>query len=574
MSRQEFTRMARFDLPREKKVKHLTLLRAPRRLTPREFNALTFAERLEMARSAQGRQKYDLLIEAQDAEELVRRLPAQELFILFKEMGAEDVPELLPLVTCEQFTTFLDLDCWQGDLLDGDQALYWLTLLVEAGEEAGLRMAVGIDFGLLVLTVKKFITITAAPGDMLDEDEAAARRFEGIYEVDYRDAASARIVGAFLDLIIRRERDFYMQLMEAVRWEPEVPLEEEVYGAHRDRLLDHGFPDPFEALGVYAWLDPDTFDPAQQRKLPLQPGEVGVEAPAFALASARPKDLLAEILAGGLDHDTCWELTFLINKVMSAERVDVGESSQVRETTEEVYRYLNLALEHLSGGDLGTASALFEDCYLEHLFRLGFSLTLQLQRRAKKLAAGPIGPYLDGPLRAFLDALRQRRPRFYEGIDAAERAGERPFANVHDLALAMTWLERLAGQRRLFEERFPFDLPAPGELDLTGCAPADPADLTLSDFLLTALANRILGRAFVPRPVPQEELPALHARICREGKVDPELRRETGHWLDSLEPGASAFGDWCLDLWEQELCAASAEDLDPRFVSGVIIRLA
>jgi len=566
--------MARIDLPREKKVKHLTLLREPRRLTHREFNVLGFAERLEMVRSAHGRQKYDLLIEAQDAEELVRRLPAQDLFLLFKELGVEDIPELLPLVTCEQFTTFLDLDCWQGDLLDGDQALYWLTLLVEAGEEAGLRMAVEIDFGLLVLTVKKFVTITAAPGDMLDEDVAAERRFEGVYDVDYRDAESAKIVGAFLDLIFRRERDFYLQLMEAVRWEPEVTLEEEVYGARRDRLLDHGFPDPFEALGVYAWLDPDTFDPAQQRKLPLQPGEVGVEAPAFALAGARPKDLLAEILAGGLDHDTCWELTFLINKVMSAERVDVGESSQVRETTEEVYRYLNLALEHLSGGDLGTASALFDDCYLEHLFRLGFSLTLQLQRQAKKLAAGRIGPYLDSPLRAFLDALRQRRPRFYEGIEGEERAGERPFANVHDLVLAMNWLDRLAGQRRLFEERFPFDLPAPGELDLAGCAPDDPADLTLSDFFLTALANRLLGRAFVPRPVPQEELPALHARVCREGKLDAELRRETGHWLDSLEPGAAAFGDWCLDLWEQELCAVSADDLDPRFVSGVIVRLA
>lgn len=565
--------MVRIDLPHEKRVKHLTLLREPRRLTPREFNAIAFAERLEMVRTAQGRHKYDLLIEAQDAEELVRRLPAQELFILFKEMGAEDVPELLPLVTCEQFTTFLDLDCWQGDLLDCDKALYWLTLLVEAGEEAGLRMAVGIDFGLLVLTIKKFVTITAAPGDMLDEDLAAERRLEGVYDVDYRDAESAKVVGAFLDLIFRRERDFYLQLMEAVRWEPEVTLEEEVYGARRDRLLDHGFPDPFEALGVYAWLDPDTFDPAQQRKLTLQPGEVGVEAPAFALAAARPKDLLAEILAGGLDHDTCWELTFLINKVMSAERVDVGESSQVREATEEVYRYLNLALEHLSGGDLGTASALFEDCYLEHLFRLGFSLTLQLRRQAKKLAAGRIGPYLDGPLRAFLDALGQRRPRFYEGIEAEERAGERPFANVHDLVLAMAWLDRLAGQRRLFEERFPFDLPTPGELDLAGCAPADPADLTLSDFFLTALANRILGRAFVPRPVPQEELPALHARICREGKLDPELRRETGHWLDSLEPGAAAFGDWCLDLWEQELCAVGAEDLDPRFVSGVIVRL-
>jgi hypothetical protein len=140
--------------------------------------------------------------------------------------------------------------------------------------------------------------------------------------------------------------------------------------------------------------------------------------------------------------------------------------------------------------------------------------------------------------------------------------------------LAKTWLDRLAGQRRLFEESFPFDLPVPGELDLAGCAPDDPADLTLSDFFLTSLANRILGRAFVPRPVPQTEISTLHARICREGKLDAELRRETGHWLNSLEPGAASFGDWCLDLWEQELCAVGAEDLDLRFVSGVIVRLA
>lgn len=566
--------MARIDLPREKKVKHLTLLREPRRLSGKEFNALAFAERLEMVRSAHGRDKYNLLIEARDAEELVRRLPAQDMYLLFKEMGAEDVPELLPLVTREQFTAFLDLDCWQKDLLDADKALYWLTLLLDAGEEPVLRMATGIDFGLLVLTVKKFVTITAAPGDTLDEDVAAERRLEGVYDVDYRDAESAKIVGAFLDLIFRRERDFYLHLMEAVRWEPEAMLEEEVYGARRDRLLDLGFPDPFEALGVYAWLDPETFDPAQQRKLSLRPAEAEIEAPAFALAAARPKDLLADILATGIDHETSWELTYLINKVMSAERIDVGESRQVREATEEAYRYLNLALEHLSGSDPGKASALFDNCYLEHLFRLGFSLTLQLQRQAKKLASGRIGPYLDGPMRAFLDALGQRRPRFYAGIEAAERAGERPFATVHDLTLAANWLERLAGQRRLFEERLPFELPAPAELDLSGCAPDDPTDLTLSDFFLTALANRILGRPFVPRPLPQKELPALHARICRGGELDPELRLETGRWLDSLEPGATAFADWCLDLWQQELCTVRAEDLDPRFVSGVIVRLA
>jgi len=565
--------MARIELPPEKKVKHLTLLREPRHLTSRQFNALAFVERLEMVRSAQGRQRYELLLEAQAAEELVRRLPAQELFLLFKELGPEDVPELLPMVTSEQFTTFLDLDCWSQDLLDGDKALFWLTLLLEAGEEKALQTALEIDFGLLALAVKKFVTVTAAPGDMLDEEVAAERRLEGVYDVDYRDPESAKIFGAFLDILFRRERDFYLHLMEAVRWESEALLEEEVYGARRNRLLDHGFPDPFEAIAVYAWLDPEGFDPAQQRKLPPAPGEVGVEAPSFALAAARPKDLLAEILAGGLDSETVWELTFLVNKVMSADRVDVGESAQVRAATEEVYRYLNLALEHLSGGDVSAAATLLRQCYLEHLFRFGFSLTLQLQRRAGRATAGRIGSYLDAPMRAFAEALGRRKPRFYEGIEAEERADERPFASLRDLQLAAGWLERLEGQRRLFEERFPFDLPLPGELDLTGCAPDVAADLTLSDFFLTALANRLLGRTFVPRPLPQEDLPALHARLCRDGRLDPELRRETGHWLDSLEPGAASFGDWCLDLWEHEFCALSPEDLDPRFVSGVIVRL-
>ena len=77
----------------------------------------------------------------------------------------------------------------------------------------------------------------------------------------------------------------------------------------------------------------------------------------------------------------------------------------------------------------------------------------ELQRRAKRAAAGRIGPYLDAPMRAFVDALGRRKPRFYEGIEADERAGERSFASLRDLTLAAGWLERLEGQRRLFEER-------------------------------------------------------------------------------------------------------------------------
>lgn len=566
--------MTKIDLPREKKVGHLTLLRQPRSITAKEFNALSTTERLEMVRAAQGKHKYALILEAAEPEPLVRRLPAQELYLLVKELGPEDVPELFSLVSAEQLTTFIDLDCWQQDLLDAPAALRWLTMMVEGGEEKLAAAAVELDFELLVLLLKKLIDITRGPEDIEDEEELAAELTRsGGYTFECKDPEQAKIVFAFLDILFRLDNPFYLKLLAAARWEHESALEEDVYRFRTGRLQDRGFADPFEALAVYTWLDPHAFDPAGHRKLPIEPAEEGVEAPGFILAAARPRDLLAEVLAGGVETATCWELTFLLNKVMAADRVDVGEANQVHASMEEVYRYLNLALEHLCEGDVERAAALVDGVYLQSLFQVGFSLTLELQRRAAAARTSRIAPYLDGPFRALVDALGHRKPRFFEGMETEQRGGERPFAALRDLRLAEEWLDRLEVQRRLFEGLFPFDLPAPEELELAGCVPDDAGDLALSDFLLTALANRILGRPFTPRPVPAEELAALHARVCREGKVAAELRLETRQWLDSIEPGAGAFGDYCLDLWEAEFCCLKAGDIDPRYVSGVIVKV-
>ncbi|BCR05871.1 hypothetical protein DESUT3_29400 [Desulfuromonas versatilis] len=563
--------MTKIDLPPEKKVGHLTLLREPRSITAKEFNALSPSERLDIVRRARGRQKYELLLEASDVRRLVRRLPSQELFMLIKELGPENVPELMELVTTEQFTTFLDLDCWRDQLLEGSAALQWLQVLAEGEEDRVFATLREIDQELLVLLLKKFLSVTRSPADV-DDDEARSGAAGG-YEVEYLDAEGGKIVNYLLELLFRRDEAFAAQLLEAVRWEQESLLEEEVYRLRTGRLQDRGFPDPFEALGVYAFIDPAGFDPAGYRKSGVLPGEEGVEAPGFALAAARPRNLLAEILAGGVSSGFCWELTYLLNKVMVADRTDVGDVQQVQEQTDEVYRYVNLALEHLSGGDLQKATGLLEEIYLEVLFRLGFSLTLELQRRATPLAKGALAPYLDGPFRALLDGLSRRKPRFFEGLEQEDRGGERPFSSLSELRLSGEWLGRLEVQAALFQEHFPFQLSAPAELRLEGCFPDDPEDLALSDFFLTALANRVLGRPFLPEPIPQAQLPELHARICAEGQLHQALRSETVHWLESLAPGAGAFGDYCLGLWEQEFCAQPVEDLDPRYLSGLIVRM-
>ncbi len=551
----------------------LTVQRAPQRLTSHDYNALSPDERLNLVRTAEGRRKFDLILDARDAEALVRRLPSQEVFLLIKELGKEDVPELIQFASTRQFTAFLDLDCWDGDIYIGSRALEWLVALMEGGEEKVWQTANELEFELLVLTLKKLISVSRGPEDYLDEDarmEAVQR--DGGYEIEFlAEGEEAKAIEAFLDLLHRRDRAFYVHLMEAVRWEQESLLEEEVLRLRSGRLQDMGFPDPFETFAVHAPLEPERFEPSRWKKGSVLAGEPS-EAPGFVLTAATPRGLLADVLSAGLDAETCWELTFVLNQVVMADRIDLGDASAVREAMGEVFRNLNLALEHLAGSDTAEGARYFSEVHLQALFRLGFSLPLELRKRARELGASPVGAYLDGPFRALVTALDRKKPRFFEGLEDVTRAGERPFSESRELRLAAQWLDRLEVQRRLFTERLPFELPAPSDLDLTGCTPDDPSDLTLSDLFLTALANRILGRPFAPHPIPRSELSVLHAEICLNGKLLDELRSSTVEWLESLLPGAGEFGRWCLDIWQEELCAHSPDDLDLPFFGGLILR--
>lgn len=564
--------MSSIELPPDKTKGHLTLLRPSRSLTPKEFNALTFEERLRIIRNASGRQKYDLVIEAADARELVRRLPSQEVYLLIKELGVEDCLDLLTMATTEQLTTFFDLDFWQGQELMTKPALEWLMMLLETGEENTLRIADELDFELLTVMMQKFVTITRGIESLTDEDALAEGRLERIYDMDFLDSESAKVVGYFLDILFRHDRDFYIQLLESVRNQIPTEIENLAFSSRSARLQDRGFPDPFEALEVFGYLPPASFAAQAPRKVPFRPGEEDADAPGFFLA-VPAGDLLGEVLAHGLEPDTCWELTYLLNKVMIADRADVGEMEQVAGEMNEVYRYLNIALEYLSGGRFEEAVRSFDHYYLEYLFRLGVSLTLDLQRRAEKIRRNPAFVFLDGPFRALVDALGRRRPRFYEGIGASNRAGERPFATLGEVRQAEQWLARVETQLQLFDGALGFALPDPNAMDLGGCVPDQARDLALSDLFLTALGNRVLGREFRPTPIPAAELLSLWQALGAGGRVKDALREETIAWSESLVPGSGDFAGYCLDLLQEGFCALDAAELDPRFIGGLIVRV-
>ena len=83
---------------------------------------------------------------------------------------------------------------------------------------------------------------------------------------------------------------------------------------------------------------------------------------------------------------------------------------------------------------------------LERIFRLGFSLTLQLKTLAETLVKkGGVNPIaLESPWDDVMRALRGRRPEYPRAIDSPPADGTRHFAALAAVARAAAALETIA----------------------------------------------------------------------------------------------------------------------------------
>lgn len=541
------------------------------------FSLEAIQQQLLPIQASSGRKKYQLLLEAQNSAALVQCLPPQELFLLVKELGALDVPDLIGLASSEQVTLCVDMDCWHGDELDAEDSLLWLHLMLIQDEEAFLRLIDGFDFELLVVMVKKQLTILSGLESLADDEDLMAnrKRFDQVYDCEYRNSDVAKIMDAFQDVLFRERQNLYLRMMEAVRHEFDSALQEDAFALRRGRLGDLGFVECFEAQSLYSTIDPATFNPEHYLKPSgIYADEMMVSAaPGFMTTTVAPQDLLADVMAEGVGRDQCHELSFLLNRAMSADQIDMGDPEMIRGTLGDVYHYLNIALGYLAGSDVERAAQLFRSVYLQSLYQLGYSLTVGLRQRAEKIKNASIGPYLDGPDTAVITALCQSKPRFFNGIKDATRADQRPFFTWAELLMVQEELKCIEALLNLFGPQGLFDLPQPEQLDLDGCFPEQGNEVTLSELFLTALANRMLGRDFVPEPIPASELLALHEKICQEGEAFLALREQTAHWVEQQAPGTTSFANFCLDIWQHELCALAPAEVTAEYVGGLIIRL-
>ena len=343
-------------------------------LDEQRLNKLPAGELAPQLIALPARRRLDLLFERPDCAAVVAAMPAQDFFLTLKDAPDADALVLLSLANREQLDHIIDIEGWEGDTVHPGRVLHWCAAMLAAGERPLLTWLYHADFELLVTLFRQWIELLPADEDEDDKKGAPTRetidgvRFFAIRYPDYRE-----VILFMLRYLFEVHQPFYQELFWSIEAALPSELAELAYQFHRGRLADNAIPDPEEAHTIYHPLFPYNIQ-THEKFIDV------VERPAgFALVQATTLDeetLLARALRmvpPGRIESLAQELTSLANKIVVADRLPVDEPESLRGAAAKAAATVNLGLELYSGPapDMGQASRVLEEVFLEDLFRLG-----------------------------------------------------------------------------------------------------------------------------------------------------------------------------------------------------------
>ena len=570
----------------------------------RLINSVTFRERLSLILQATGHGRERLVLMAHDAKRLVTSLPEEEFYYTLKEIGVEDATDLLSLASPQHITFCLDIEAWKNDRINPRKLLDWLELILECGDSKTWELVRDADEDLLITLLAGQSRIVK-PGTEIEPLEIDEQWFtlDNQYYLRFKGMGrSYRILTHLLELIFRRDHEFYVRLLEGALWSVPGEIEEHALRWRQSRLLDKGFPELYESMEIYRYLDPSSVTTDHGTK--DTSGRIGSDrwvgiTPNFYLVPQRSGDFFSQALYLALEREGMeeikGELAYLCNKAMVADGIDVSQLDKVKETLGSVYHYINLGLSFVSRGDLEDAIRALRTLYLAQLFRTGYSLTMELRRRAEKILTDSWFPegrknltLLDSPHHEMMEALLCKKPMFFEGLVDPTRATSRGFEHLSEVHLTEKRLGEVESLLQLHGHVYGFDPEMVLHTDLRGCHPYQWQDVTFTTITLVCIANYTLTGKMEFSPLRPRDVQRILERILRDdgqGRVLPEIRQDflvkirgylmtlMGARPEDEKEQAWRFWGRCLERFADEFGYLRLErPLDPRFIKGLVIR--
>lgn len=561
-----------------------------------EFLHLPFQQKLEFLYGLPARQKRDLILSAPEAERLVQSFAPETLFYTLKEIGSADAGDLLSMAVPEQIRWLFDLDCWDKDQVNLNRMREWIEAMAEAGRRRMAEGLMALDLELVAMLMRQYVKVhrMADPQDSPDAPSNRFVQFDEHYLIEFiRHDPVQPLLLEFLEEVFECDYNYFTGLMEEIYWGVEAEIEEQAYQFRNSRLADHGFPDYYDAQAVFGYLNPAHFEQLRREYVAPARDSLALEidlAPEMApTLSGVGNSLFNAALTAGFAaqgmRELRSEMALVSNQVLVARSVDFGDLEAVRVAIGMTHDYINLALEHLSGGELAAAIDHLRDTHVQLLFRLGVSLTIDLRKRAEAVierfgfAPGRTGeiPYLDTPYREALSGFLRRQPSFFDGLERAGEISLRDFRAMRDIHLGYAMLDHLDAIPDLFQALLGLDITS-----VKFRAQVAGHDIRLSQLILTALSREALDGRLLLEPIEPRRLGELHKAIMSKGgrpaRLAASFRRIVENAIarrlnQEVRDRTADFINSCLNMLEDELAELdTSRPIDPRFIRSLLLR--
>jgi uncharacterized protein DUF6178 len=376
--------------------------------------------------SARGKQKLELILSAPDPEQLVRALPAEELYFALLEIGPDDAAELVAMAAPEQFRHLVDMAAWRGSdegPRTGEVAR-WLRLAREGGSDPAKYRAQlwSLDLELLALLLRRQVVVH----DLVEDEDPPTPENPGLafytpdrrFLLEFTGSAEYETMRRLIEDLYAEDPFGAGQLIEDARWELPTELEESARHWRDGRLRDAGVPGFDEAISFYA-------RPAAQKA-------TASRAPPQAQALVSPDKPLLDAALERLEGDELERaeeaIVYAANAALVANQVSLHDPDEVRDQLAVARATLSLGLELLSSGDPGRAAAVLVEGPIRSVFQAAVGEGYRLQARARNIAARARLPQaqsttvLDEPLESVVQGLLRTRPAFHEPGQRRPRA--------------------------------------------------------------------------------------------------------------------------------------------------------
>ncbi len=474
---------------------------------------LPVADQARYALSLRGRERLDLLFLSPRGIETVRALPPEEIYYMVKEMGEQEMLPLLSVISEDQLQYIFDVEWWLTDKFLPQRALHWLTLLDQCADPQALYWFLTEEFEQKVMVLQA-LTQVCKRDEMTGRYEGTENlphiTLDGVYDIFFKVPEARPALEKTLKLLRTDFEKVYASLMEAAIWYPITSTVEEAHRWRVSRAAERGIPEFEEAAAIYSRLDPEALKTGTPSPQDFSEGGKYAAAPRYPLADADVSTFFGQCLAPIADAARVeairWELVYLANKVIVADRRDPSALETQTQVMRKVLGYVNIGLEAGAEGDLRKGENLLERARIQSLFQAGYGQLLHLKWQAETLLKDN-GPFLrrilTGREKDELAALADRFPQVSASWDDLKRNEWRDPESVSDIRKAEEFLRRAHFLTRFLKICLGLNETALDRVSATRLYPESQDDLDYVGFATAALARYTLFKEISCEPLPE-----------------------------------------------------------------------